>query len=214
VVYFTFAFVPVFIVYAGLLIAPSLAGYLSAEDPREMQKLLPALILEHTPMWTQVLFFGALLSAILSTASGALIAPTALCTENIIKQFYPRMGDRQFLLALRTVLVSFSLAALVFALNSKSTMYDMVQNAYKVTLVGAFVPLAAGIFWKRANVPGAAVSMIFGLGSWGVAELTAADATVPPQLVGLAFSILGMALGSLVPRERAVPHAPRRTPLI
>ena len=214
VVYFTFAFVPVFIVYAGLLIAPSLASYLSAEDPREMQKLLPALILEYTPMWTQVLFFGALLSAILSTASGALIAPTALCTENIIKQFYPRMSDRQFLLALRTVLVSFSLAALVFALNSKSTMYDMVQNAYKVTLVGAFVPLAAGIFWKRANVPGAAVSMIFGLGSWGVAELTAADATVPPQLVGLAFSILGMALGSLVPRERAVPHAPRRTPLI
>ena len=214
VVYFTFAFVPVFIVYAGLLVAPSLQGYLSAEDPREMQKLLPALILEHTPMWTQVLFFGALLSAILSTASGALIAPTALCTENIIKQFYPRMSDRQFLFALRAVLVSFSLAALVFALNSKSTMYDMVQNAYKVTLVGAFVPLAAGIFWKRANVPGAAVSMIFGLGSWGVAELTAADATVPPQLVGLAFSILGMALGSLVPRERAVPHATRRTPLI
>jgi len=207
VVYFTFAFVPVFIVYAGLLIAPSLAGYLSAEDPREMQKLLPALILDHTPMWTQVLFFGALLSAILSTASGALIAPTALCTENIIKQFYPRMGDRQFLLALRMVLVSFSLAALLFALNSKSTMYDMVQNAYKVTLVGAFVPLAAGIFWKRANVPGAAVSMIFGLGSWGVAELTAADATAPPQLVGLAFSILGMVLGSLVPRERALPHA-------
>jgi len=102
----------VFIVYAGLLIAPSLAGYLSAEDPREMQKLLPALILDHTPMWTQVLFFGALLSAILSTASGALIAPTALCTENIIKQFYPRMSDRQFLFALRTVLVSFSLAAL------------------------------------------------------------------------------------------------------
>jgi SSS family transporter len=214
VVYFTFAFVPVFIVYAGLLIAPSLAGYLSAEDPREMQKLLPALILDHTPMWTQVLFFGALLSAILSTASGALIAPTALCTENIIKQFYPRMSDRQFLFALRTVLVSFSLAALVFALNSKSTMYDMVQNAYKVTLVGAFVPLAAGIFWKRANVPGAAVSIAFGLGSWGVAELTAADATVPPQLVGLAFSILGMALGSLVPRERAVPQATRRTPLI
>src|SRR5439155_20269211 len=78
-VYFSFAFVPIFIVYAGLLIAPSLASYLSAEDAREMQKLLPALILEHTPMWAQVLFFGALLSAILSTASGALIAPTALC---------------------------------------------------------------------------------------------------------------------------------------
>ena len=39
---------------------------------------------------SQVLFFGALLSAILSTASGAIIAPTALCTENIIQPLYPQ----------------------------------------------------------------------------------------------------------------------------
>ena len=32
-----------------------------------------------------------------------------------------------------------------------------------------------------------------------------ADATVPPQLVGLAFSIVGMVLGSLVPRAAVVP---------
>jgi len=76
------------------------------------------------------------------------------------------------------------------------------------------VPLAAGIFWKRANTVGATLSMLFGLGAWAVAELTAAEATVPPPLIGLAFSILGMVLGSLLPRERALPHAPRRTPLI
>jgi len=207
VVYFSFAFVPIFIVYAGLLIAPSLAGYLSAEDPQSGVDDEDGHKREAEPMWAQVLFFGALLSAILSTASGALIAPTALCTENIIKQFYPRMTDRQFLLTLRIVLVTFSLAALLFALNSRSTMYDMVQNAYKVTLVGAFVPLAAGIFWKRANTVGASLSMLFGLGAWAVAELTAAEATVPPPLIGLAFSLLGMVLGSLVPRERALQHA-------
>mgnify|MGYP003694343673 CR=1 FL=1 len=60
-------------------------------------------------MWIQVLFFGALLSAILSTASGAIIAPTSLCTENIIRPLYPNMSDRQFLLTLRVVLVSFTL---------------------------------------------------------------------------------------------------------
>ena len=64
-------------------------------------------------------------------------------------------------------------------------MYEMVQNAYKVTLVSCIVPLAAGIFWKRANVPGAMLSVVFGLGSWTIAEWIAADATVPPQLVGL-----------------------------
>ena len=200
-VYFVFAFVPMFIAYAALAIDPGYARLFGSEDVREIQRILPHLILERTPMWAQVMFFGALLSAILSTASGALMAPTALFTENVIRPFAPRMGDRQFLLLLRVVLVLFTLAALLFALNSKSTMYEMVQNAYKVTLVSCIVPLAAGIYWKRADAAGAMFSVVFGLASWGIAELTAADATLSPQLVCLGFSVLGMVLGSLVPRK-------------
>jgi SSS family solute:Na+ symporter len=153
-----------------------------------------------------VLFFGALLSAILSTASGAIIAPTSLCTENIIKPRYPHMSDRQFLLTLRLILVSFTLAALLFALNSKKTMYDMIQNAYTVTLVSAFVPLAAGVFWKRASNVGAVMAAVFGLVAWLVADFVAGDATVPPPLVGLGFSIFGMVMGSIIPHERAAAH--------
>jgi SSS family transporter len=206
-VYFSFAFVPIFIAYAALVIDPSLGGLFSAEDARDIQRILPNLILERTPMWAQVMFFGALLSAILSTASGALLAPTALFTENVIRPFAPRLSDRQFLLVLRIVLIAFTLAALLFALNSRSTMYEMVQNAYKVTLVSCIVPLAAGIYWKRANTPGAMLSVVFGLFAWTVAELTAPEATIPPQLVGLAFSVLGMTLGSFVPRERSALRA-------
>jgi solute:Na+ symporter, SSS family len=206
-VYFCFVFVPVYIVAAALLADPSLGPLLSAEDARETQRVLPQFILEHTPLWIQVLFFGALLSAILSTASGAIIAPTSLCTENILRPLYPRMSDRQFLLTLRLVLVSFTCAALVFALQSKQTMYDMVQNAYTVTLVAALVPLAAGIFWKRANNTGAVLSAALGLLAWLVAAFTAADATVPPALVGLGFSIAGMVIGSILPR--AAPEAHR-----
>lgn len=201
--YFSFAFVPIFIAYSALVIDPAMAGLFDAEDEREIQRILPHLILERTPLWAQVLFFGALLSAILSTSAGALLAPTALFTENVIRPFAPRLGERQFLLLLRVVLVAFSLAALLFALNSRSTMYEMVQNAYKVTLVSCIVPLAAGIYWKRANVAGAMLSVIFGLFSWGVAELAAPEATIPPQLIGLAFSILGMVLGALVPKDRS-----------
>jgi Na+/proline symporter len=112
------------------------------------------------------------------------------------------MSDRQFLLTLRIVLVSFTAAALVFALNSKQTMYDMVQNAYTVTLVAALVPLAAGIFWPRANNVGAILSAVFGLVAWMIAAYTAADATVPPALVGLGFSIFGMAIGSFLPQPQ------------
>src|SRR5881394_3006419 len=207
-VYFCFVFVPIFIVLAALMVDPALGNLLTAEDAREMQRVLPNFILEHTPLWIKVLFFGALLSAILSTASGAIIAPTSLCTENIIRPLLPRMSDRQFMLSLRLVLISFTLAALIFALNSKQTMYDMVQNAYTVTLVAALVPLAAGIFWKRASNTGAILSSLFGLVSWVIAAFTAPDATVPPPLVGLAFSLFGMVAGSLLPRPlgHAQPH--------
>jgi Na+/proline symporter len=201
-IYFVFAFVPIFIAYAALVIDPQYAKLFANEDAREIQRILPNLILERTPLWAQVLFFGALLSAILSTASGALMAPTALFTENVIRPFAPRLGDKQFLLLLRVVLVLFTLAALLFGLNSKSTMYEMVQNAYKVTLVSCIVPLAAGIYWKRANSLGAMLAVVLGLVSWALAEMVAGNATVPPALVGLAFSVLGMAVGSLVPRAR------------
>ena len=205
-VYFVFAFLPIFIVYAGLMIDPALANLLKAEDARETQRILPEFILGKTPLWVQVLFFGALLSAILSTASGAIIAPTSLITENVIKPRFPHMSERQFLLTLRVILVAFALAALVFALLSKKTMYDMVQNAYTVTLVSAFVPLAAGIFWKRANNAGAIISAVAGLVAWLIADNVTTDPTVPSPLVGLIFSIAGMVLGSFVPSASAA-HA-------
>jgi len=198
--YFAFAFVPIFIAYAALVIDPGYARLFANEDAREIQRILPNLILERTPLWAQVLFFGALLSAILSTASGALLAPTSLFTENVIRPFAGRMSDRQFLLLLRAVLVSFALAALLFALNSRSTMYEMVQNAYKVTLVGAFVPLAAGLFWKRATSAGAVTSILLGLASWLLMEAFGAASIWPSQLVGLAFALAGMVAGSLASR--------------
>jgi len=72
-----------------------------------------------------------------------------------------------------------------------------------VTLVAALVPLAAGIFWKRANNLGALASCVCGLAGWLAAAFFAPDATVPPPLVGLALHN-GHGLGALVPAGHAV----------
>ncbi len=199
-IYFCFAFVPIFIAYAAVVAMPDLARLFASEDAREIQRVLPDLVLNKMPLWAQVMFFGALLSAILSTASGALLAPTSLFTENVIKPFSPRMGDQQFLLLLRVILVAFTACALVFALQSKSTMYEMVQNAYNVTLVGAFIPLLAGAYWKRANTQGAWLSIVLGLGVWLGVTAWVKEPTVPANLLGLVASALGMVLGTLAPR--------------
>jgi SSS family transporter len=199
-IYFCFAFVPMFIAYAALVTDPGLSSLFASEDGREIQRILPDLVLSKMPVWAQVMFFGALLSAILSTASGALLAPTSLFTENVLRPFVPHMGERQFLLTLRIILVTFTACALLFALNSKSTMYEMVQNAYNVTLAGAFVPLVAGAYWKRATTQGALLSIVLGIGCWLGAANLAPEALVPANLIGLAASLVGMLLGSLAPQ--------------
>ena len=199
VFYFFMAFVPIYIAYAALVAHPELKALFSSEDAREIQRILPDLVLGKMPLWAQVMFFGALLSAILSTASGALLAPTATFTENILRPFVPHMSDRQFLLTLRIILVTFTSFALLFALNSQSTMYEMVQSAYNVTLTGAFVPLVAGAFWKRANTQGALLSVIMGIGTWLGLDLLGVSTVVPSNLLGLAASAVGMLVGSLTP---------------
>jgi Na+/proline symporter len=207
--YFFAAFLPIFLAYSAFLIVPEMVAPLLAAEGNRFQEILPTLILERTPLFAQVMFFGALLSAILSTASGALLAPTALFTENVLKRLYPHLSDRQFLLTLRLVLVMFTFAVVSFALASDASIYQMVQNTYKVTLVSCIVPLTAGIFWSRATAQGALLSIALGLTSWIFMEIYAPDGLWPPQLVGLGFSILGMIGGSYA--SRAPHHAAAHT---
>jgi solute:Na+ symporter, SSS family len=202
--YFIMAFVPMFIAFAALMIDPNLRELFKSEDAREIQRILPDIILNKTPIWIQILFFGALLSAIMSTASGALLAPTALFTNNVIKPFVPSMTDQSLLKMVRVVLVFFCAVAVIFAINSKSTMYEMIQNAYKVTLAGAFVPLFFGVFWKKANSAGAAASIFFGLGTWILAELVGSE-LVPPQLFGLVAGIVAMVAVSIATQNMSPP---------
>ncbi|MCD6043715.1 MAG: sodium:solute symporter [Burkholderiales bacterium] len=205
--YFCMAFVPIYLAYSALLIDPKMVEPLLAGDQNENQLILPNLILGHTPLFAQVMFFGALLSAIMSSASGALLAPTSLFTENVLRPFVPHMSDRQFLLVMRLVLIIFGLAVMVFALASDASIYQMVQNAYKVTLVSAFAPLVLGLYWKRSTTAGALLAVVLGIATWVLMEVIEPEALVPPQLVGLGFSFLGMVVGSLFARPAPHPHA-------
>ena len=194
--YFVFAFIPLFLAYCATLIDPAMVNELIDKDA---QLILPTLIMNHTPVLAQVMFFGALLSAIMSTASGTLLAPSVTFTENILKGIIGHQSDRHFLWTMRVVVVCFSVAVTLFALTSTASIYEMVGNAYKVTLVAAFIPLVCGLYWKRANTQGAMFAISAGVSSWLLLEIFNADGMWPPQLAGLVMSALGMLVGSLLP---------------
>ncbi len=202
--YFLFAFVPMFLAYSATLIDPKFFSDLIQSDS---QMVLPRLVLDHTPLIAQVLFFGALLSAIMSTASATLLAPSVMFTENILKHFaLKNMSDKQMLRTMRIIVLTFGGIVLWFALNSESSIFHMVENAYKITLVGAFVPLVFGLYWKHANNQGALLSIAMGLISWATMEVLKPDTYWPPQLVGLLLSITGMIVGSLLPNRPGRHH--------
>jgi Na+/proline symporter len=200
--YLAIASIPIFLVAAAALIDPQMVKRLIAED---YQLILPTLILERTPLVVQVLFFGALMSAILSTAGGALLAPAVALAENVVRPLMERRGalldDLRLLRTMRLTVLVLAVAVLAMALTSKLSIYQLVNESGKVVLVSAFVPLAAGLFWPRATARGAHAAIGAGLATWIAMELAAPDATVPPPLAGLVASALGMAAGSLLARR-------------
>lgn len=196
--YFFAAFIPMFIAYAATIIDPTVFGQLAADDS---QRVLPTIILQHTPLFAQVIFFGAVISAIMSTSSATLLAPSVTFAENIVKDFMPNMTDKEMLKVMRFSLVGFAICVLIYALNSELSIFGMVESAYKVTLAGAFVPLVFGAFWKRSTSQGALLAIICGVGSWLLIEsLLGETLLIPAQLLGLVVSIISMILGSLLPQ--------------
>ncbi len=203
--YILFAFVPMFLVASALIIMPEQTAVLLKEDP---QKVLPTLVLEKMPFIMQVLFFGALLSAIKSTASATLLAPSVTFVENIWRQFRPHLGDKQELKTMRITVLVFSALVLLYAIRMQGTpIYEMVSGAYQVTLVGAFIPLVFGLYWKKASTQGAIFSIVLGVLTWILFMATPAGEQFPAQLAGVLAALVGMLVGSLGPQAIANSHA-------
>jgi solute:Na+ symporter, SSS family len=200
--YIVFAFVPMFLVTSALIIMPdTVAALLKTGVKADSQMILPTLVRDHMPFVMQVLFFGALLSAIKSTASATLLAPSVTFVENIWRQFFRRQGDRSELKTMRITVLIFSACVCAYAIALQGTpIYEQVSGAYQVTLVGAFVPLAAGLYWRRATTQGAVFSIVLGVLSWLLFMYTPAGENFPPQLAGLLLAIVGMVIGSLGPQ--------------
>lgn len=112
--------------------------------------------------FVRVAFYAALISALLSTASAAILAPSVLIGINVIRPMRPSWDDDKMLRVTRLTVLGFSFLALLLALT-KVGIHDLVEIASTLALVSLVVPLTAGLYWKRGTAAGAIMSMIIGL---------------------------------------------------
>lgn len=182
----------------GLL--PSIAGLAIHKIHPELlainegQNLLLEMVLKYMDLPIKVIFFGALISAILSTSSGAILAPATVIAENIIKPNMKNMTDRKMLFNTRLSVLIVALVSCVYALLNDS-IHGLVVNSVLLITTSMTAAFIFGLYWKRTSVFGAVLSIVMGTFAWLFAELL--NSALEPTIVGFFASIIGIVVGSL-----------------
>jgi len=184
--YLTVAMLPLFISLCTKLLYPHQTG--------DAQMALPRMVLAHTGLPIQILFFGSLLSAIVSTTSSAILAPASIFSENIVRPLARRdYTDRQMLMLTRISVLLFAVLATVMACL-RTNIYHLVGESSILSLVSLFAPLVLGLYWEKASSAGALLSMVSGIAVWIVFEFN--ETTWPSLVPALLVSLLAMITGS------------------
>ena len=192
--YITVGLLPVFLGMAGAVILPDLA------DP---DLIMMSLALKYLPDIALVLFMGALVSALLSSADSALLAPASVIGWDLLRYFKPDAEERSSLRATRLSVLLLGALSLLLALRTAS-VYDLMVDSWSVLLASLFVPLTAGLWWPKSNGPGALASIGVGLCAWQVLRMLPVD--LPADLLAVPFSALALVIVSLLTQKKAPPQ--------
>jgi SSS family transporter len=181
--YLLMAMLPLFLGMLTYHIAPELIE-------GDKQYVLMELIKGYAPFWLQVLFYGALISAIFSTSSGALLAPSSILAENIIKPLFLSEEDDKVLLTVSRVSVIFvAIISTAIAFNNRS-IYHLVAESSILGLVSLLVPMLGALFLKRVSASQAVWSMVLGMATYVIFGYWA-ESSFPAMFLGLIASVVG-----------------------
>ena len=195
--YITVGLIPVFLGLAGSVIIPNLAN---------PDLVMMELAIKYLPEAALILFVGALVSALLSSADSALLAPASVVGWDIMRFIKQDASERTALLISRISVLVFGLFALWLALD-KTSVYDLMVDSWSVLLATLFVPLTGGIWWKKGNESGCLASIVVGFVSWQI--LLVISPSLPADLLAVPFAALAFVTVSLF-TQRSAPPRPLR----
>ena len=154
--------VPMFL-FAFLMVYIGMWG--GAEFPEAGTSAFVVLLMNKVPPVVCAIMICAILAAIMSTASGALVATDALVVHDLYCGFINKNASeaqqKRLNLAVNVIV---SIAAVVCATIFENVI-DLLSVGYTIMLAGTLVPLVGGIIWKRGTTKGAAAAAAVGMGT-------------------------------------------------
>lgn len=122
------------------------AAFIGAD--KDPEQALSRFAASQLPLPLYILFLAALVSAILSTLSGALLVAGSLAAHNIVSPLLPGINEKGRLKANRIAVVALGVVAYVIALSSES-MYALVQEASALGSSGVLVMMLFALWGPR-----------------------------------------------------------------
>ncbi|MBS09988.1 MAG: hypothetical protein CME19_00100 [Gemmatimonadetes bacterium] len=193
--YLTVGLIPVFLGIAGRVVLPDL------ENP---DLVMMTLGMTYLPPVALSIFLGALISALLSSADSALLAPASVISWDLLKRFKPDVDERTILRVSRITVPLLGLFSLYLAFSA-NTIYSLMVDSWSILLATLFVPLTAGIWWQRANATGCLASMMAGFVSWIL--FLEVSPNQPADLMAVPVAAIALVIGSLVGADTPRPLA-------
>ena len=150
-----FGFVPVFFGIAALAAGVTI-------DNRDLA--LPTVLATELPPAVGALGLAAVFSAEVSTCDAILFMLATSLSKDLYKRFLnPAATDRQLLTVARIAAFAGGAGGVLLALQVR-TIVDALQIFYSLLGVSLFVPVIAGLFWRRGGAPEAFASIVAGIG--------------------------------------------------
>ena len=189
------------IVCALLMFGMHLAGALGRAILPGMDspdKIMPSLMMEVLPPWLAGVFLAAPMAAIMSTIDSQLIQASATLVKDLYLNYLnPRQEKLEVRVPRLSLLCTLILGTLVLlaALQPPEMIIWLNLLAFGGLQAVFLWPLVLGLYWSRANGPGALASMVCGilcygtLSQWGI-KVAGLHAIVPSLALGLAAFVL------------------------
>jgi len=110
-------------------------------------------------------FFAVLvLAAVMSTTDRLLLTIGGSCSWDLFRNLWkPEAPNRQIMLISRISVVTAAVVSLILALYPAELLAWLIWMGIGIMLAVFAAPLLGGLFWKRANGPGALAAMLIGL---------------------------------------------------
>lgn len=166
--YFCIAMIPVVVGFAARIVLPKYgitADNLAGNPENQVLPRMALIVLGKLHPMILILFFSALLSAIMSSADSSLLAGSSLFCNNVLKPFLPEISEKKFLLLTRLSAVVLVAISLFFAFSVQN-IYLLMKNSWVTQLVVVFTPVITAIYLPKASPNAAWASMIVSLAVW------------------------------------------------